>query len=103
MSNFPALEVVIGLSFVYFVLSLICSAVTEAIASRLEWRAQTLEQGIKNLLSGSEEITSTGRQLASEVYDHPLIQGLIRPARGRLMEARPGRGAASGGRGRLRT
>jgi len=83
MSNFPALEVVIGLSFVYFVLSLICSAVTEAIASRLEWRAQTLEQGIKNLLSGSEEITSTGRQLASEVYDHPLIQGLIRPKKAR--------------------
>ena len=79
MSNFPALEVVIGLSFVYFVLSLICSAVTEAIASRFEWRARTLEQGIKNLLSGSEEITASGRQLAREFYDHPLVLGLIRP------------------------
>jgi hypothetical protein len=79
MSNFPVLEVVIGLSFVYFVFSLICSAVTEAIASRLEWRAQTLEEGITNLLSGSEEITSQGRKLAGNFFDHPLIQGLVAP------------------------
>ena len=79
MSNFPVLEVVIGLSFVYFVFSLICSAVTEAIASRLEWRSKTLETGIMNLLSGSEEVTSAGRDLAGSFFDHPLIQGLIAP------------------------
>ena len=53
MSNFPALEVVIGLTFVYFVLSLICSAVTESIASWRGWRAAKLELGIQNLLSGT--------------------------------------------------
>jgi hypothetical protein len=81
MSNFPALEVVIGLTFVYFVLSLICSAVTESIASRRGWRAAKLEDGVKNLLSGSSEISPEGKALAQDVYDHPLIQALIAPVR----------------------
>ena len=80
MSNFPALEVVIGLTFVYFVLSLICSAATESIASWRGWRAAKLEEGIKNLLSGNAQITPEGAALAKKVYDHPLIQALIKPA-----------------------
>ena len=80
MSNFPALEVVIGLTFVYFVLSLICSAATESIASWRGWRAAKLEEGIKNLLSGKTAITPEGEALAKKVYDHPLIQALIKPA-----------------------
>jgi hypothetical protein len=79
VSDFPALQIVIGLSFVYFVLSLVCSAVTEAIASWLKWRATTLEKGIQNLLSGNHEITSEGRALSRQFYEHPLIQALIRP------------------------
>ena len=82
MSNFPALEVVIGLCFVYFVLSLICSAVTESIASLRGWRAAKLELGIKNLLSGSDTVTKEGEALAKQVYDHPLVQALIRPKTG---------------------
>jgi hypothetical protein len=83
MSNFPALEVVIGLCFVYFVLSLICSAVTEAIASFRGWRAAKLELGIKNLLSGSDTVTAEGEALAKKVYEHPLIQALVRPKNGK--------------------
>ena len=82
MSNFPALEVVIGLCFVYFVLSLICSAVTESIASLRGWRAAKLELGIKNLLSGSDTVTKEGEALAKQVYDHPLVQALVRPKTG---------------------
>src|SRR6266487_3223494 len=83
MSSFPALEVVIGLSFVYFVLSLICSAVTESIASMRGWRAAKLELGIKNLLSGSDSVTGEGRFLAKQLYEHPLIQALIKPKDGK--------------------
>lgn len=87
MSNFPALEVVIGLTFVYFVLSLICSAVTEAIASRRGWRAAKLEQGVKNLLSGSSKLSPEGEALAKDVYEHPLIQALIAPITGKQAAA----------------
>ena len=87
MSSFPALEVVIGLVFVYFVLSLICSAVTESIASLRGWRAAKLEEGIKNLLSGKESVTAEGRALAEKIYDHPLIQALVRPTQGKKKKA----------------
>lgn len=79
MSNFAALEVAIGLSFLYFVLSLVCSTVTEAIAAKLGWRAKTLEQGILNLLSGTDHISASGRSLAAQFWEHPLIQALSRP------------------------
>jgi hypothetical protein len=79
MSNFAALEVVIGLAFIYFVLALICSAVAEAIASFQRQRAKLLVTGIENLFSGSDTITEEGRELASQFWRHPLIQGLIRP------------------------
>jgi hypothetical protein len=89
MSNFPALEVVIGLTFVYFVLSLICSAVTESIASWRGWRAGKLELGIKNLLSGTDTVTKEGEALAKKVYDHPLVQALVRPKTGKKAGKRP--------------
>ena len=79
MSNFPALEVVIGLSFVFFIFSLICSAVTEWIATKLQWRARMLEAAIENLFSGDESPTEAGKALAKEFWDHPLIQSLQRP------------------------
>jgi hypothetical protein len=89
MSNFPALEVVIGLTFVYFVLSLICSAVTESIASLNGWRAAKLELGIQNLLSGSDTVTKEGEALAKKVYDHPLVQALARPKTGKKAGKKP--------------
>lgn len=79
MSQVPVLEVVIGLSFIFFVFSLICSAITEWIATKLQWRARMLETAIVNLLSGSESPTKAGRDLAGEFWDHPLIQSLQRP------------------------
>jgi len=43
MTNFTILEVVIGLSFVYFVLALVCSAVAETISSLQRKRPKMLE------------------------------------------------------------
>jgi len=44
------LEVVIGLSFLYFLLSVIASSVNELIASNLKWRAKDLEKALLGLL-----------------------------------------------------
>jgi hypothetical protein len=79
MSNFTALEVVIGLAFIYFVLALVCSAIAETISSLQRRRAKMLVAGIENLLSGSDTITKEGRELAKHFWEHPLVQGLIRP------------------------
>ncbi|HEX4344011.1 MAG TPA: hypothetical protein VHZ31_00470 [Solirubrobacteraceae bacterium] len=45
-----ALDVAIGLAFVYLLFSILCSAVQEAIAGMLDLRARTLEQGLVNML-----------------------------------------------------
>jgi len=46
----PIFEVVIGLSFIYLLLSLICSHINEIIVGLFKWRARDLELGIQNLL-----------------------------------------------------
>jgi hypothetical protein len=49
--NSGILELAIGLVFVYLVLGLICTSANEWIAGLLNWRASTLEEGIRRLLS----------------------------------------------------
>jgi hypothetical protein len=87
MANFTALEVVIGLAFVYFVLALICSAVAETVSSLQRKRAKMLVTGIENLFSGSNTITREGQDLARLFWNHPLVQGLIRPRGGSASSA----------------
>ena len=55
LSGLPALDVAIGLAFIYFVLSIVCSAVNEGIAATFRLRARDLERGIRSLLSDEPE------------------------------------------------
>jgi hypothetical protein len=50
LTGFPALDVAIGLAFLFFLLSTACSAINEAIAAMLGWRAKTLEDGLARML-----------------------------------------------------
>jgi hypothetical protein len=68
-----ALDVLIGLAFFYFILSVICSAVNEAIATLMNYRAKDLEKGIANLLGGKENATL--------FYLEPRLQQLAKGAR----------------------
>jgi hypothetical protein len=65
-----AFDVALGLIFVYLVLSLVCTAVNETAASIFAWRADTLREGIANLLGSDAE--------RKKVYAHPIVSGLIR-------------------------
>src|SRR3954452_437402 len=69
------LEVAIGVTFVYLLLSLTCTALNEAIASLLQKRGRNLFDGIKNLLN---DPTFTG--LAQQLYSHGLIGGISQHA-----------------------
>jgi hypothetical protein len=62
------LDVAIGMVMIYSLLSLICSTINEGISSFFSLRAATLEKGLDNLL---------GSDLAKQVYDHHLVQGLV--------------------------
>jgi hypothetical protein len=86
--SFPLLDVAIGLSFVYLLLSLICSSINEGIESFLRNRANDLEAGIRKLLGDSQGswwrsclpwINSIAKpSITREFYRHPLIAGLVR-------------------------
>jgi hypothetical protein len=57
LTGYPALDVLIGL-FLYFLLSIICSSINEAVATIFGLRAKTLEAGICKLLGGKEAANS---------------------------------------------
>ena len=67
------LEVVAGIGFLYLLLSLMCSAITEGIARAFGMRSGTLRSGIRNLLGDA-----SGKGLANDFYNNPLIKGLYR-------------------------
>ncbi len=73
------LDVGIGLIFVFLTLGLFCSVVNELIARIAAMRARTLEDGIRNLLSGNDR---DGADLGDKFYNHPLIKGLYPKAKG---------------------
>ena len=62
-------EVVIGLAFVYFLLSVIASHINEMVAGLAGWRAADLERGIRRLLADAPD-------LAQSVWEHGLVSGL---------------------------
>ena len=78
MLNFPALDVAIGLIFVFFVLALTCSGINEAIAGWARWRAQDLERGLWELLQDPERGEKAAEAL--ELFKtHPLIEPMLHP------------------------
>ena len=73
INGLDVFQIAIGLSFVYLLLSLICSAVSEGIETLLKNRSRDLERGLRELLSDEE-----GTNLVHQIYNHPLISGLFR-------------------------
>ena len=82
MFDLPALDVAIGLLFLYLLLALVCSTVNEAISTAFGMRARFLQLGLLNLLSASPNPTKEGKAALKKFYAHPLIQTLVRPKRG---------------------
>jgi hypothetical protein len=69
------LEVAIGLLFVYLLLSLLCSAISEYIEAKFNNRAKYLHRGITLLLNDTDR---GGVDLAKQLYEHGLIRPLYR-------------------------
>lgn len=71
LSGNAALDVLIGLFFMYFVLSIVCSAVNEGIAGLFNMRAKYLERGIRTLFVRDANVR--------EFYSHWRVRALIKP------------------------
>jgi hypothetical protein len=93
MPDFPALDVAIGLIFLYIILALVCSTINEALSTFVGLRARFLQLGLMNLLSAAKNPTAEGKATTLAVYSHPLIQTLIRPGHGLADNPRGIRGA----------
>lgn len=70
------LDVALGLIFVYLLVSLMVTALTEVISGLMKWRAKNLWAGIRNLVD-----TGQDREWVDRLYSHPLIQGLSQPGK----------------------
>jgi hypothetical protein len=95
MLDLTALEVALGLGFVYLVFSLVISRVNEAVAGVLQWRSKALEAGLHQLLTGrrkKEDVADVRAEAATEDagrmfddlealsgFDHPLLSNLRQP------------------------
>src|SRR5262245_3634400 len=76
MTGIAILDVALGLVFVYLLLGLLCTAVTEWIAQSTRLRAKTLRAGIEALLADAKF-----RRVTQELYKHPLLAGLTQGER----------------------
>lgn len=68
----PALQFAVSLVFVYLLLSALSSAIQEIVANLAKWRSNTLETAITRLLGD--------QGIKDEIYQHPLVQGILRPS-----------------------
>lgn len=76
------LETVIGLLFVFILMSLVASQVVEWFASYRRWRAKDLEKTIRSMLydpAAQKNLDKNALVLADRLYEHPLIASLSRP------------------------
>lgn len=84
---FPdSLEVAIGVSFVFLLLSFVLASVHEAIETVLKTRGRRLLDGITEMLASGG--ADDGKDAARVVYTHPLLQGLLRGTADGAIDAR---------------
>lgn len=87
LTGIPALDVALGLSFIYLVLSLLASAVQEWTAGFLALRSRTLEKGLESMLAEDDKLLAgtgvppaaagaTPRNLLEDFFADPLIRSL---------------------------
>jgi len=76
-----AVDVVVAVAFLLFVLSIVSAAVTELISSAFNWRGRMLRDGLGRFL---------GEERAAALYGSPQLRGLHGP-RGRLPSYLPER------------
>jgi len=101
LSDVPALDVAIGLSFVFFVLAVFATALREAGAALLGTRSRTLEAWLQENLAPPSTVrlkrkdkkanpdVQAAAQTKDAIFEHPLINGLTRTSGLRTRSGKP--------------
>jgi hypothetical protein len=86
-----AVDVAIGIVFLYLLLALAVTTLQELIATVFDFRANSLYDTIKELLQGTVKIGGKEKALVDALYAHPLIKSLCRdiPPPGTASRRRP--------------
>ena len=73
------LEVTVGMMLVFMVLSVLCTALLEAIRTGTKKRAKELEKGISEMLGAKQPASdgTKGTDWVSELYNHSLVYALF--------------------------
>ena len=76
--NSTILEVIVGVIFVYLLLSILCTSANEWVAALTRRRGKMLRKGIQQLLE-KQRIQDDGKEdgFLDEFYEHPLISSMM--------------------------
>jgi hypothetical protein len=91
LTGYAPLDIAIGLSFVYLLFSVFCSAVQEAIAGVFEWRAKTLEVALRNLLEDNGAAGEMGAPAAVAAVNTGAVNQPPAPPQGSSLGAQQAR------------
>ena len=77
MSGFPILDLVVGVIFIFFLLSIICSSIVEMILTARRIRAEVLEKWLVTIFD-TEVINAKNKKvlLGQEIMDHCALTAL---------------------------
>jgi hypothetical protein len=81
MSSFPILDLVVGMIFIYFLLSIICSSAVEIILSANKIRAKVLEKWLCRIFSKEVTIDGKTTSLGTAIMDHCTTTALSKTGR----------------------
>ena len=76
MSGFPILDLVVGMIFIYFLLSIICSSAVELWSSLRRVRARVLERWLENIFQENAlkaDGTPSGKTVGQAIMDHCMV------------------------------
>ena len=71
------LDVAIGMIFIYLLMALVVTSLSELIASWLRWRSKNLAEGLQRLLN-----SGPAQGLVRDLYNHPLVKTLSKDGSG---------------------
>lgn len=74
MTSFPALDVAIGLSFAYFLFSVLSTTITETISRFTKMRARKMEDWLKAVLTSDDH----GMRSYNEFMETPIMTALLK-------------------------
>jgi hypothetical protein len=77
VDGMAALDVLIGLFFLYFLLSLVCSAINEAISQIFNLRAHDLTRGVRNLLENEGAVNDFFGERRIKALYQPKLAGIL--------------------------